>query len=224
VCRRPGGVGDQHVGAARLRGLQRVVDHGGRVGARGLRNDRHAVAVAPDLQLLDGGGAEGVARGEHHLAALGRQAAGELADGGGLARAVHADHQDHVRAPRLVDLERSAHRADDVEQRLAQRVEQCVEVAEFLARHLAAQVVEDLLRGLDADVGTDQARLEFVEDGIVDLAARQQVGEVVGEPGIAAIELGAQPREEARLLVGRLLRLRGRGLVGLLRPESEESH
>ena len=64
------GVGDQHVGAARLRGLHRVEDDGGGVGARGLRDHRHAVALAPDLQLLDRGRAERVARREHDLAAL----------------------------------------------------------------------------------------------------------------------------------------------------------
>ena len=53
--------------------------------------------AAPDLQLLDRGGAERVAGREHHLAALGAEARRELADGGGLARAIHADYQNDER-------------------------------------------------------------------------------------------------------------------------------
>ena len=52
-------------------------------------------AVRPDAQLLDGRGAKRVARGEHHVFARVGEAARELADGGGLAGAVHADHQHH---------------------------------------------------------------------------------------------------------------------------------
>jgi hypothetical protein len=50
-------------------------------------------------ELLDRRGAEGVAGGQHHAVALLLQALGQLADGGGLAGAVDADHQDHLRAP-----------------------------------------------------------------------------------------------------------------------------
>ena len=65
-----------------------------------LRDDRNAVALAPDLQLLDGRGAKGVAGGQHDRVARVLQAVGELADGRGLARAVDADHEDHERLVR----------------------------------------------------------------------------------------------------------------------------
>ena len=55
-----GGVGDQHVDATGLGGLHGVEDHRSRVGAGVLGDHRDLVALAPDLQLLDGGGAEGV--------------------------------------------------------------------------------------------------------------------------------------------------------------------
>ena len=64
---------------------------------------------------------------------------------------------------------------------------------------LRAQPVEHAFRGLDADVGGDQPRLELVEHRVVDAAAGQQVREVVGQPRVAAIELLAQPLEQARL-------------------------
>ncbi len=50
-----------------------------------------ARAVAPDLELLDRGGAEGVAGAEQHALALGAELGRELADGRGLADAVDAD-------------------------------------------------------------------------------------------------------------------------------------
>ena len=62
---------------------------------------------------------------------------------------------------------------------------------------LLAQPVEDALRRLDADVGGDQARLELIEHRVVDAAAGQQVREVVGQPRVAAVELLAQPLEQA---------------------------
>jgi hypothetical protein len=52
------------------------------------------VRVAPDLQLLDGGGAERIARGQHDLEPS-PQALGDLADGRGLAGAVDAGDQHH---------------------------------------------------------------------------------------------------------------------------------
>ena len=167
------------------------------IGARALRDHGHVVAFAPDLQLLDRGRAERVAGGEHHLAALGGVAVRELADRRGLAGAVDADDQDHERLVRRIDDERLRDGLQDLEHGRAQRGEQRVQVAEFLALHAAAQRAQDLLGGLDADVGGDQARLEFVEDVLVDLAAGQQVGEVVGEPGIAAVELGPHAGEPA---------------------------
>ena len=60
-----------------------------------LADDVGAGALAPDFQLLDGGGAEGVGGAEQDAVALGLEAGGEFADGGGLAGAVHAHHQDH---------------------------------------------------------------------------------------------------------------------------------
>ena len=96
-----------------------------------------------------------------------------------------------------VDHQRLLRRPQDVQQRAAQRCEQRVEIAELLALDLTAQLVEDALRGFDADVRGDQSRLELVENRVVDAAGRQQVGEVVGQPRVAAVELLAQPLEQA---------------------------
>lgn len=60
------------------------------------------------------------------------------------------------------------------------------------------QVGEDRLRRLDADVRGEQARLELLEEGIVDAPP----GEEVRDPGRAAIDARAQAREEAVLAYG----------------------
>ena len=74
------GVGDQHIDAARTRRLQRIEDDRGRFRARLLRDDRHAVALGPGLELLTRRGAKGIAGREHDAAALGQQPMRQLAD------------------------------------------------------------------------------------------------------------------------------------------------
>jgi hypothetical protein len=121
----------------------------------------------------------------------------ELADRRGLAGAVDAHDENCERRSGRVDLQWLLRRTQDVQQRAAQRCEQCFEIVEFLALDLTTQLVEDALRGFDADVRGDQACLELVEHSVVDAAGRQQVGEVVGQPRVAAVELLAQPLEQA---------------------------
>ena len=48
-----------------------------------LSDDRNAVALTPDLQLLDGGGTEGVAGRQQYRMPVVLQLFGELADAGG---------------------------------------------------------------------------------------------------------------------------------------------
>ena len=60
---------------------------------------------------------------------------------------------------------------EDLGDALAQRLDECVDVGELLARHALAQVAEDALRRLDADIRGDQARLELLQDGRIDLPA-----------------------------------------------------
>ena len=69
VCRRPAvsATSTSKPGPGRL---QSVDDDGGGIGAGRLCNHRHVVALAPDLQLLDGRGTKGIARREQDLAAF----------------------------------------------------------------------------------------------------------------------------------------------------------
>ena len=80
--------------AAGDRRVEGVEDHG-----PGSAPGAWAIIVLPDArgprsELLDGGGAERVGGGEDDASALGPVAAGELADGRGLAGPVDADDQD----------------------------------------------------------------------------------------------------------------------------------
>ena len=127
---------------------------------------RHAGALAPDLQLLDGGGAEGVAGGDHHLLAGGAELAGELADGGGLARAVDADDQHHLRAAG-VDRHRPGDRLEDGGDLAGEQVLDLAR-ADPAAEAALGDGGGDLERGLDPHVGGDQQLLEALEHGVVE--------------------------------------------------------
>jgi hypothetical protein len=193
-------VDDHHVGLAGAAGGDRVEHHGARVGARLLLDDGRAGALRPDAELLDGRRAKGVASGEHHLLARIREAARQLADGGGLAGAIDADHQQHEWLVGA-DVQGLLRRQQDGGDRVGQRGDELVDVVQFLARHLFAQLFEDLRGGLDAHIGGQQARLQLVEHLGVDRAAGDQIREVVREPGSGPVQLGAQAREEGLGLV-----------------------
>ena len=95
VVQAPGGIADDDIHVPGDAGLQRVEHHRRRVRALLVLDDVHAGPVSPLGQLIDGRRAEGIRRAQQHLFALGFVHGRHLADGGGLARTVNADHQDH---------------------------------------------------------------------------------------------------------------------------------
>ena len=141
-------------------------------------------AIGPDAELLDGRGAKRVAGREHHVLARVRETARELADGGGLARAVHADDQQHEGLVR-----RRCRAASATGSRIAAMASVSAAIsASTSSSSLRATFLRSSSRmccgGFDADVGGQQARFELVEDFGVDLAAGHQVREVVGQPRV----------------------------------------
>ena len=68
------GVGEHHVDARLLGLLDGVEDDRPGIGAFLALDDLAPHALAPDFELLDGGRAEGVARGQHHRLSLGSSA------------------------------------------------------------------------------------------------------------------------------------------------------
>ena len=173
VVQPAGGVDQQHVGAFRLRPLQRV--EGQRGGIAILRPGDHRTAgpLAPDFQLLHGGGAEGIAGGQHHLLLLVAELFGQLADGRGLAGAVHADHQHDMRLQRRVDGQRQRHGRQNFRDILGESLPHLLR-RHFLFEAFAGQVGGQLRRCLHAEIGLDQQVFQLLQRGIVQLALGEQ--------------------------------------------------
>jgi len=127
--------------------------------------------------------AVGIGRGEERAVTLPLEQMSQLADRGGLARSVDADHEDDRR------------RAEEVEvaETLAHlRGENLLQVAERVGRRakvrlggLATELLDDPLRGRHAGVGRDQRRLEIVPEGFVEGRSSEDFFEV-GNIGPAA--------------------------------------
>ena len=137
----------------------------------------------------------------------------QFADGGRLAGAVDADDQNDIGLDLGVDHERAFDGLQDLDHRLAQGFEQCIDVVELLARDPPPQSFENARARLHAHIGADQPGLEVVQNFRIDLAARQQFLDVGGEPRGPHVQLGAQPLEEAA----------DAGFVGFVRHSSKLS-
>ena len=173
--------------------LDPVIDDPGRVAAFLADHHRRADAVAPDLELLDRGGAERVAGGEHHAIILFLQPMAQFADGGGLARAVDADHQDDVRARKAPYVQRLGDRGEDLFDLLGEDGAQpaLVERLEFLAGDRLA----DPLRRGGAEVGRDQRFLDIVEGRGVERLLVHKPGDILADLVRGFLEAGGQPVE-----------------------------
>ncbi len=160
-----GGVAQHHVHVPGLGGLEGVEQHGAGIGALVLADDVHPSAVCPDLQLIGGGGAEGIRRAQQHLLALPFQPVGQLADGRGLAHAVDADHKHHGGGVLHVQ-GRIAH-----VQAFAQNIPQGA--LDLIAGHIhlligsLLQLLHRVLGQLHAHVGQDKGFLQIVVKVVV---------------------------------------------------------
>jgi hypothetical protein len=168
VWSRAGGVADHHIEAFVHTTLDGIEDDGARVRAVLALGDLALGAAAPGLQLHHRGGAVRVACDQQHLLAALGVARGQLADGGGLAHAVHADHQDDRRSA-AGQREATAGAREDGGAFLAQGRPHRVRVRQLVALEPGLEGPQDLLRGGDTEVGRDQHLLELVQQGWVDL-------------------------------------------------------
>ena len=158
-----------------------------------LTNHLDIGAVAPDFELLDGGGAEGVAAQSRteRCSCLKRMASLPMVVV--LPEPLTPDHEDdggRIGDPRggaLAGLE-------DFEQALADKILQFGGVAKLVALHALADAIEDFVGGVDADVGGDEGEFELIEQiGIDFFLALQGVFESGDQAGAgllyAALEL-----------------------------------
>ena len=176
------------LGAAALGGCQGVEDHGAGVGARPVGDHLGPYLLSPETHLVDGGGAEGIGGGHHHPAAVNAIGVGQLGDGGSLAAAVDAHHQDDGRsrgrlavavapeaAPGLAALQ-------DGDQLLLEGSPHGGGLPQALRRHALAQTVQHLLGRGDADVGADEQLLQLQPELLVEGGAIEEAGDAA-EPG-----------------------------------------
>src|SRR5215470_5788403 len=88
---------DDDFGRARFGSGYRIVNNGGWVGAGFLLDDFNSVALRPDFELLDGGGAKSVRGTKHYATILPAKPVCQLANASGLACAIYADNEDDAR-------------------------------------------------------------------------------------------------------------------------------
>ena len=197
VVEPPGGVDQQHVGVLRFRLLQRAEGEAGGIGAMLAGDELRTGAIGPDLKLLDRGGAEGVAGGHDHALAVCAELLGQLADGGGLADAVDAGDQHHMRLVRRVDGEGEGYRLQHLRDILGQGL------ANFLVRHLlvelfARQVGGELGGSGGAQVRHDQNLFQLLQRLVVQAApGGENAGDAAGQPLGRAGKAGAEAAEKA---------------------------
>src|SRR5215212_1372312 len=188
-----GGIDDYDVATAAGRSLDRVVGNSGRVATPFSADEIGPGALGPDLELLLGGGAEGVCRAKYHRPPVVAQAVGELADRRRLTRAVDADHQDNARLPVQLKPRRLAEKDRRL---LGQRL---AEIADLAAR---LEPLHELGRRRHADVGRDQGLLETLP-GCVVSRIEGSGRDLISQRPAAFAERVSQSREEPTRVLAR---------------------
>ncbi len=178
------------------------------VGALGTADHLDTDPLAPGGELVDGGGAERVGCAEDHVAVLGDEDPGDLADRGRLAGAVDADHQDDAGLPvGTADLEAPVHgRVDQGDELLAQHGPGVGRRA--LHPQPGAQPLDQLLGRHDTDVGGQQGVLDGLPGVLVEAVAAQQGRQAAAQAALRAGQPLAQPDQP------------GGGALGLLQGRS----
>ena len=132
-----------------------------------MADNRHLRALRPDLKLISRRRAEGIRRREHDAVASVLEAHRQLADGGRLAHAVHADdHHDHR------PLERLARHIHHLFENLLEDVARLTGVGDLPSLHAALELLDDLVAGAHAHVAHDQDVHKVLVEIVVDLLGR----------------------------------------------------
>ena len=178
-----GSIGQHHVDITRLRRLYRIVDDCGGVAAL-LCNHCYMVALAPGHQLFASCGTKGVASGEHYRQTPVLQIFRQLADRSGLARPVYAYQQNNVGARRAapiqaVHFQRLLQWLEQFEQTLRERCLELSGLAQTLLLDLMAQIGEQCIGRVQADISRDEYGFQIIVKVIVYPAtATEQAGQL----------------------------------------------
>jgi hypothetical protein len=181
--------------------LRGVEEHRAGVAAATLADHFRAGALAPDFKLLDGRRAKRIGRAQQHRAPFIVEPLGQLADGGGLARAIHSHHQDHrgrlghARRRPLAGLE-------DFEQLLADQALQPGRVAQLAPCDALPDALQDFVRGTHPDIGRDERGFQLVEQLRIDLfLSLEGVFERGNQPRARFLHAALQPLQQGWLLL-----------------------
>ena len=164
-----GGIDEHQVTAALIGLVEHVIAHARRIGAAVTLDNRYAGTLPPHIELLDGGGAEGVGRTDHHVLAAGSHGARDLTDRRGLAGTVNA-HKQH--AARRIGKRISLDGHKVLLKLLGQGTAKLRSGLEVLLGRGIAQVIGDLDSDLGAHVTHDEGVLQVLPKILVDLAAK----------------------------------------------------
>ena len=197
VLQTAGGVDQQHVELLLFCRTQCVEGKARGIRALGSGDNRRFGAFAPNFQLLDRGRPKGVARGQHHLAALGGEFSCKLADGGGFSGTIDTDHENDERLLCVVYLERPRHRNKHLldfgcDHRL------------HVIRRDRLVVTADADRGgnarchLGSQIGAQQHVLDIVEHRAIELALGDEIGHRRPERARGALQAAGQPLPPAQ--------------------------
>ncbi|MNL00658.1 hypothetical protein D3C87_1210970 [compost metagenome] len=108
----------------------------------------------------------------------------QFADGGGLAGAVDANHQNHERLVLRNDFQRLFDRLEHRCQFGLQGFVQRVGVGQLFAGDLLGQALDDLRGSFDADVSGEQTGFEVIEQVVINgFAAEEQAGHALADAG-----------------------------------------
>ena len=179
--------------------VDRVEGHRRGIGTLGAPHHLGTHPGPPRLQLVGGRGPERVGGAQHDAPAVGDQDPGQLSHGGGLARAVDPDHQQHRR---LVDMRQRLDRAVElgvqfVDQRLAQHQAGVGLGAHTAGRQTAAQMAHHRRRDGRSEVGHQEHVLDLLPRLLVQIAAAEQAEHALAERVLGLRQPAAQPLEAA---------------------------
>ena len=158
-------VAENDVNTSRLRRGERVEQHRAGIRALDRADDLALGAVCPNFKLIRRRRAERVRRAQQYALALALQTVGDLADGRGLAHAVHADDQHDARLGRQV--KRGVAHVQLFNQNIAQRLLHIVAALDALLVHDVAQLFHRVVRDRCAEVGHNEAVLKLVIEFVV---------------------------------------------------------
>jgi hypothetical protein len=170
-----GGVVDDRGGLLLLRRLERLAAHLGRGDPGGVEH-RHAELLAEDLELLDRGGAVHVGGDEERPLPLAQELVRDLPGGGGLTRALQADHHDPGGPPARAVPEGGVDRAHEALELVVADLDEVVLGRhpqepllrlhlrlDDLADRLLAHARDEALHHLERDVGLEQGDADVAE-------------------------------------------------------------